>query len=450
MADRPTRTLLISPFFDAGLPSGGAFFSVEVAREWLRRGRSVAVVCARRERSLGDLEPAAHEGRLALHPLIGDQDVRFTHHPNQALQEATAELIRAFRPDVIHVHNTQGMLSAMRAALDSGVPTILTALDFGLICFNFCLYPGRPEVCAGPESAGRCADCVMRDTRGPARRIGRMLPRGLSRRLWPRFVRLAQALDAQELHAMMRHLLRGLDAVVAPCPSLGERLARFGAREEHVTTLLYGLPPEAILRPAKTPAESLRFAYFGGPDPLKGFTTIVEAVRLLPASMPLEIRAYGDDRLRDRLTSLGPEVRRYLQHRRLRTGAALAAEHAGIDAVLVPSIIHENSPFAVLMSLANGSPVIASDMPGLNHLILPERNGLLVRAGHPPAWAAALVRAVQRPAVIRRMQADARFDRTTADFVDDLRQVEDALAGRRWAPRPDEGEAPGPCARAFL
>jgi len=450
MTDRPTRTLLISPFFDAALPSGGAFFSIEVAREWLRRGRSLAVICIRQDRRLGDLRAAQEDGRLALHPLIGPEQARFTHHPNEVLRQAAAEVIRSFRPDMIHVHNIQGMLSAVRAGLDAGVPTILTALDFGMICFNFCLYPGRPEVCGGPESAARCADCVMRDTRGPARLLGRMLPAGLSRRLWPRFVRLAQAIDAQELHAGMRHLLRGLDAVVAPSPSLGERLIRFGAREERVTPLVYGLPPETILRPAKTPAESLRFAYFGGLDPLKGFATIVEAVRLLPDGIPLEIRAYGDDRLRDGLAALGPGVLRYLSHRQLLTGAALAAEHAGIDAVLVPSIIHENSPFAVLMSLANGSPVLASDTPGLRHLILPERNGLLVPAGDPRAWAAAFVRAVQRPAVIRRMQADTRFDRTTADFVDDLEQIEDALAGHRSMSPADQRGSAGPCAAAFL
>ena len=53
--------------------------------------------------------------------------------------------IKLIQPDLVHIHNIQGMLSAVAAAIEVGAPTILTALDFGLLCFNFCLYTQSPQ-----------------------------------------------------------------------------------------------------------------------------------------------------------------------------------------------------------------------------------------------------------------------------------------------------------------
>jgi glycosyltransferase involved in cell wall biosynthesis len=110
------------------------------------------------------------------------------------------------------------------------------------------------------------------------------------------------------------------------------------------------------------------------------------------------------------------------------------SEHAHIDAMLVPSIVHENSPFAALESLANGTPVIGSDEPGISHLIAPEHNGWIIPAGQPAAWARAMRDAALQPECIRTMQSTACFRRTTTDFVDDIQKIEMQLC--RWVTPP--------------
>jgi glycosyltransferase involved in cell wall biosynthesis len=145
---------------------------------------------------------------------------------------------------------------------------------------------------------------------------------------------------------------------------------------------------------------------------------------MLPGGAPLVIRAYGHDEVRRAIENASAAARRYVRHHRPCFGRELAVEHARIDAVLVPSIWHENSPFVVLEALANGTPVIASNQRGIAPLIDDERTGWLVDPGRADAWTGALMKAIERPALIRFMQMHACYSRTTAQFVDDLERVE--------------------------
>lgn len=428
MINQP-RTLLVSPFLDPGVPSGGVLYSVDVVREWLRRGRTVQVLCSGQPRWLGDLEAWVAQGRLSIEQMVDPGRTRFTHHSDSGLYAQVRETVRSFQPDIIHVHNIHGMMSAAHAAVDGRVPVILTALDFGLLCFNFYLYDGTIEPCDGPVSTGECARCVMQETRGPARWVGRFLPRSVTRRWWPTFVRLDQSKSAAGLHKVMRHVRMSLDAVIAPSPIVAERFSAFGTPEDRIVEVPYGISPEKIVRPKKVLSERMRFAYFGNAEPVEGLQVVIEALDCLPDNLPMEITAFGDERVKHAIADASPRARRYLTYHKPLFGAALAREHARIDAVLMPSLWHENSPFAVLEALANGTPVIAADQAGIRHLVLPDHTGWLIEPGKPAVWTRAFIRAIERPAVIRSMQINARFDRTTGDFLDDVEQLEQQLVG---------------------
>ena len=266
-----------------------------------------------------------------------------------------------------------------------------------------------------------------RGIRGPAGYFGKVLPRSITRRLWPRFVRLDQVKSVDEIHRLMQRITAGVDRFIAPSPGMADILVDAGVPAGHVRQLAYGLSPDKMLRPVKAISEALRFGFVGGADPVKGFSTIAAALNLLPAGLPLEIRAFGGDALRLAIDHLPARAKSYVTHTAPRFGRALMEEHARIDAMLVPSVWHENSPFAAIESFANGTPVLGADEPGISHLIVPERNGWIIEAGNAKAWARAFIEAVQQPARIRRMQAIASYARTTADFVDDVERVEASL-----------------------
>jgi len=428
--------LLISPFFDAGVPSGGVLYSVDVVREWLRRGRTVKVLCSDQPRWLGDLEPWVEQRRLTIEGIVGPDQIRFTHHSDNDLYRQVSTIINAFRPDVIHVHNIHGMVSAVCAAVDSPMPVILTSLDFGLLCFNFYLYDGTIEPCEGPVSSAECARCVMQGTRGPARWLGHILPRVVTRKCWPDFVRLDQSKSAVELHRAMRHVRSSLDAVIAPSPIVADRCCSFDVPSERILEILYGVVPEKIVRPQKVLSERMRFAYLGSAEPVKGLRVIIDALEPLPDDLPMEITAIGNEAVKAVIDRASSRAKRYLTYHTPLYGPALANEHARIDAVLVPSVWHENSPFVILESLANGTPVIAADQAGIRDLILPDHTGWLIEPGKPAAWTRAFIRAIERPALIRSMQRNAKFDRTTSDFVDDVEELEARFVEHNIASQP--------------
>lgn len=434
MSSHRPNTLLISPHFDAGLPNGGSQHSIDTAREWLRRGRQLHVLCLNRRRTLADLEARVNTGQLVLHPIADEKCARFTHHPNQHLYTSARALIARIQPDLIHVHNTQGMMSAIAAAVESASPTILTALDFGLLCLNSCLYTQSPNICKTPMSAQHCADCIARTLHGPARVLGRLLPRCATRQIWPRSVHLDQMKSVGELHRLMRYILRSLRAIIAPSPGLAEILMSQGVTRRRVHHLLHGISLEKIVRPAKTLCGSLRFGYVGGTHPIKGFATIADALNLLPSHLPLRIRAFGGENLRTWIAAQSAQVQSYVEYHPPLFCRDLMVEHARLDAMIVPSIGHDNSPFAAIEALANGTPVLGSNHPGISHLIVANHNGWLIQPGNPAAWAKALIRAIQQPAKIRAMQLNSTFTRTAQDFVDDLEWIETPLWRRNCQP----------------
>ncbi|MBR9976291.1 MAG: glycosyltransferase, partial [Bacteroidetes bacterium] len=80
----------------------------------------------------------------------------------------------------------------------------------------------------------------------------------------------------------------------------------------------------------------------------------------------------------------------------------------GATALLFPSIALDAAGYIVLEAMALGVPVIASDLPVLKDLILPESTGMLVSAGDAAALAAALGGAMERPSSMHALGTNAR------------------------------------------
>ena len=75
----------------------------------------------------------------------------------------------------------------------------------------------------------------------------------------------------------------------------------------------------------------------------------------------------------------------------------VAAVFSEMDALLVPSLWYENTPFVVLEAFAAGVPVIASDLGGLSEVVREGQNGALFVAGDPRSMAEAIERILARP-----------------------------------------------------
>lgn len=151
--------------------------------------------------------------------------------------------------------------------------------------------------------------------------------------------------------------------------------------------------------------------FVGRFSPEKGLRYLLEALHAVASRVP-EIRArlVGTDEAED--GEFHALARRLGVADCVVFGGALPrAElqriYAAADLLVVPSLA-EGHPLAPLECLACGTPVVASDLPGLRQTLQDGVNGLLVPPRDPAALAEAIARVLSDEALLDRMSRAAR------------------------------------------
>jgi glycosyltransferase involved in cell wall biosynthesis len=160
------------------------------------------------------------------------------------------------------------------------------------------------------------------------------------------------------------------------------------------------------LLPLETPPQSLREAFGIPPEsgvalaagrlsPEKGHALLLKAVgQVLSQGVDFHCVIFGD----------GPE-RDYLENQRTQLGLSSNVIFAGFsrtwknylpqaDFLINPSL-SEVMPNVVLESMAQGCPVLATDVGGVTELIPDDDHGLVVRSGSPEALATGIVASIK-------------------------------------------------------
>lgn len=75
-----------------------------------------------------------------------------------------------------------------------------------------------------------------------------------------------------------------------------------------------------------------------------------------------------------------------------------------LDVLVLPSLSGEGSPGAVKEAAAAGVPVVATDVGGTTEILRPEEEALVVPPGDDEALAAAVIRLITDPALVRRLR----------------------------------------------
>jgi glycosyltransferase involved in cell wall biosynthesis len=265
----------------------------------------------------------------------------------------------AFGADVVHAHNLHPLFGwrALAAARGAGARTILHLHNFRLFCAIGVAY----------RDGGPCYACRGRDTRPGVRHRCR----GST----------AEALVyAAGLSRQQREIFAHADHFITVSDASARRLLELGLPPGRSTTLPNFLAPDAFAPASRAGAGS--FALVAGRlVEEKGVDMAIAAARA--AGVPLVIAGTGPDRERLERLAAGGDVRFAGQLpaerlRELRAGAAV---------LLVPSRWEEACPFTVLEAMADGLPVLASELGGLPELVgddavLPPRDSA--------AWAGAL------------------------------------------------------------
>lgn len=256
-------------------------------------------------------------------------------------------VVKEFRPDVAHVHNTWWTLSAaVVAGLDRWeIPTVVTAHNYRLVCPNGLLFrDGRP-----------CLDCV-----------GSHPWHAVRHRCYRGSVALS-ALSAASvaLHEALDTWSRP-DVVVTLSRFAVDRLVEGGVPRGHLMIK----PNFVVDRGPRTrpPSASDTLVYVGRLSDEKGVELMLAAFRQADMG-DAQLVIAGDGPLFGKLQALSmPRVRLL--------GRVTADEVADLmrtaRALVFPSLLYEGQPMAILEALAAGLPIVVSDHGGLPETVSPE------------------------------------------------------------------------------
>lgn len=319
--------------------------------------------------------------------------------------------IEAFRPDVIHVHNTLPLISpsVFWAASNAGVPVVKTLHNFRLLC---------PQATFLRE--GRvCEDC-----------LGRVLP-------WPAIQHKCYRESAVQSGAVA--------AMVTLHKGLGtwhRKVTRYIALNEFCRGkfIAGGLPADRIeIKPnfvdqQAQPDWSGRAGglYVGRLSIEKGVTTLIEAMKTLPGH---GLQVIGSGPLEDELRPVAGDA--WLGARPFPEVLQRMSRAAFL---VLPSTCYEGFPRTLVEAYACGVPVIGSRHGSLQELVDEGRTGLLFEPGNAAElaerirWAQAHPEAMLAMGRQARAQYEARYtpQRNAAQLEDIYRK---AMADVRRVPR---------------
>lgn len=289
-----------------------------------------------------------------------------------------SQLVRDFRPDIIHAHNTFPLISSSLywVAAQAGVPVVQTLHNFRLMCLNGMFLRG-----------GRvCEDC-----------LDRVPWRGVTHKCY----RDSRAASLVAAAALTLH--RG-------ARTYRNKVMRYIALNEFCRRKFIegGLPAGRIaVKPHfvdfPTPVDMPRngFLFVGRLSPEKGLPTLIKAAALL-SDVSLRVAGEGPQSF---LLNKAPGVTHLGS---LPTGA-VRQEMSRALALVVPSISYETFGLVIVEGFATATPVIASRIGPLADLVRDGETGLLVEPGNPQDLADKMTWARAHPERMAAMGLNARI-----------------------------------------
>jgi glycosyltransferase involved in cell wall biosynthesis len=308
---------------------------------------------------------------------------------NPATGRAVRDAVEAFRPDVVHVHNTFPLISpSVFHAIGTRVPRVLTLHNYRLVC-----------AAAIPMREGRvCTECIDRRSVRPA------LVHGCYRESRVATAPLAAGIA---LHRTLGTWDRQVEAFVALTAFQRDLMVAAGlpAARVHVKPNFFEGDPVPLPWAGRDEA----VVYAGRLSTEKGVDALVEAwLRWGPAAP--ELRIVGDGSLRASLEAAAarrPEVRiRFLG--RL-SPVCTAAQIARARLLVLPSVWFETFGMVLCEAFAFGTPVAVSDLGALPSVMTPGVSGVTFEPGRPDALLAT-VRAAWSDGRLERMSSGARAE----------------------------------------
>lgn len=314
--------------------------------------------------------------------------------------------MKAFAPDVVHVHKYNLVWSAapFLAARALKIPVVCTQHDFGAVCPEGWMLRPDGEICQRGVGPWCFSSKCQRSTT-------------LALDLYRRF-------NLVKLSLQIPVLRRTVAAFTAPSAMLAQWVGRVYAPVASHALPLFIDPPDT--EPIDRSTEVFTLFHAGRIEREKGLDVLLKGMAKVPG---VRLGIAGDGAavadLRALVQSLGL-VQRVDWLGKIDRSQVLEECRKAHLAVL-PSLWVENAPVFVLEAMREGCPVAASRVGGYPDLIEEGRNGFLVARGSSEGWSALLGRLVaegfDRPTAARSVQDKIRQHHSPQVFLERIEAI---------------------------
>ncbi|MDW8145852.1 MAG: glycosyltransferase family 4 protein [Roseiflexaceae bacterium] len=456
------RIALATHFFPPGHLGGTEVLTMSLAKSLQDAGHTVQVICAE------DWETAPGYTIDAVDDVFQEIQVRrlrfnwmkapdvFTYlYNNPEVKHCFTSFLRSFKPDIVHITSCYSLsASIISAAAELGLPIVLTATDFWFLCARNTLLQPDGSLCGGPTDPLKCTRCMASNAK-IYRWPGKFLPEPTVVALLRFLGRYPLVTRQPGLRGMVgdwdkrkKFLLRALekvDRIVTASQFLRSLFITYGVTPEKLTFSTYGLDTAwARGYETKTPSDRLRIGFIGQIVPFKGPDILLRAVQSLPSDAPVSVIIYGN---LEKDPKYGQQLRAMAAHDpRVRFAGTFENNRMGevlteIDVLAVPSTWYD-FPLVVSSALATKTPVLATDLPGMNELIVHERNGLLFGRYDWAGLAALIRRLIDDPALLPRLREGIAPAKTVKEMREEYESIYASLVSYENGRVKEWGAAP--------
>lgn len=418
------RILLVTHFFPPGHLGGTEVLTSGLAQSLHAAGHTVQVICAEdwgtapnyRIRHTDHLFQGIPVRRLHFNWMRAPDVFRYLYD-NPEVEQHMTHFLDQIQPDVVHITSCYSLsASVISAAHRFKVPILLSATDFWFLCARNTLLRSDDSLCGGPEDPWLCARCMLRDAKAyrwprkvlPERVVVSFLQAMSEYPVFTRQRGLRGMLgDWEDRYSFLSQALQKADRIVTASHFLRRLFIEYGVSSERIEFSAYGLDTSwAKGYETKRLSSQLRVGFIGQILPFKGSDILVKAVTSLKPDVPVQLKIYGDlaktpdygQRLRE-LAAGDPRIAFLGTFDNSRMGEILSE----IDVLVVPSTWYD-FPLVIPSAFATKTPVLATDLPGMNELVKHKVNGLLFERYDWVGLAQQIQRLVDDPDLLDRLK----------------------------------------------
>ena len=266
------------------------------------------------------------------------------------------QLVKDTEPDIVHLNIFQHQISPsiLDVIKKYKIPTVYTAHDLKMICLNYqLLHHGR--ICEDCKD-GKLRHCLknkcVKDSYAKS------------------FLNFVEGVVHRK-----RRSYDVIGKIINPSEFQMKKFIEFGVEPDrliHMANFFEGVPYEIENRDDR---ESY-YLYFGRLSHEKGVPSLVKAVG---GDIPLYIVGTGPDE---------DGIKNYINEKKLdnikmlgfKSGQELYNLVGNAKAVIMPSVVYENSPYSAIEALSLSRPIIGADIGGIPELV--NNNGFLFKSGN--------------------------------------------------------------------